>query len=193
MHSATAGGELAPAAASPDSLFQLESRWTTRDGSEVPLSILRGRIQVLAMIYTHCEHACPRIIADIRSVRSALGDTGGRVGYVLVSLDPARDDAARLAEFAAKTGLGEDWTLLRAEEGAVRELATALGVRYRRVSPEDFVHSNLLSVLDPEGRVVHRQVGLGVDPGETVAAIRALLAQEEAQPVEPRAEPPTPH
>lgn len=162
-------------ACAPDSLFQLGSLWTTARGEEVPLSALGGRVQVLAMVYTHCEHACPRIVSDMRSVRREIGDTGGRVGFALVSLDPERDDAKQLAEFAEQTGLGEDWLLLRAEDDAVRELAAALGVRYRRVGERDFVHSNLISVLDPEGVVVHRQVGLGVDPERTVAAIRKLL------------------
>jgi protein SCO1/2 len=168
--------DLTPAPVGPDSLFQLESEWTTPDGRQIPLSELSGRVQVLAMVYTHCEHACPRIIADMRSLRSELGDTGNEVGYVLVSLDPERDDAERLAEFAAETGLAEGWSLLRSDEGSVRELAAALGIRYRRISETDFLHSNLLSVLDPTGVVIHQQIGLGVDPVESAAVIRALLA-----------------
>ena len=128
------------------------------------------------MVYTHCEHACPRIIADMKSLRARLGDVGDRVGYALVSIDPERDDVERLRAFAEKTGLGEGWTLLRGPEGSVRELAAVLGVRYRRVSELDFLHSNLLSVLDPAGVVIHRQVGLGVDPTESATVIRGLLA-----------------
>lgn len=175
VHSASEGGEMAPAPASPDSVYQLDSHWTLPDGSEIRLAELAGRVQVLAMVYTHCQHACPRIIADMRSIRSRLGESGARVGYALVSLDPERDDAERLREFRTKTGLGEGWTLMRADEGSVRELAAVLGIRYRRVSDEDFIHSNIISVLDSEGVLVHRQVGLGVDPEESAAAIRELL------------------
>jgi protein SCO1/2 len=69
---------------------------------------------------------------------------------------------------------------MRADEGSVRELAAVLGIRYRRVSDEDFIHSNVISVLDSEGVLVHRQVGLGVDPEESAAAIRELLKSEPA-------------
>jgi protein SCO1/2 len=162
-----AAEEAAPA--SEHSIFQLASRWTLPDGREVPLSVLGGRVQVIAMIYTHCEHACPRIIADMRRIARELGPEGDRVGYALVSLDPERDDPERLAAFAEKTGL-QGWTLMRAEQGAVRELAAALGIRFRRISDSDFIHTNLLSVLDPDGVVVHRQMGLGVDPTATVSA-----------------------
>ena len=170
---------VAPVEPAPDSIYQLESKWTRSDGSEIELAALAGRIRVVAMVYTHCQHACPRIIADMWRLRSEVGEVGGRVGYVLVSLDPERDDVARLTEFAAAEELAEGWTLLRSDEFAVRELAAVLGIRYRRVSETDFVHSNLLTVLDRDGVVVHRQVGLGVDPKASAAAIRELLVRSE--------------
>lgn len=49
-----------------------------------------------------------------------------------------------------------------------------LGVQYRQTEPGEWVHSNLISVLDRDGVVVHRQVGLGTDPGETLEAIRSV-------------------
>ena len=56
-----------------------------------------------------------------------------------------------------------------------RELAAALSVQYRPVGEADFAHSNQVAVLDAEGRVVHRQEGLGVAPTETVEVLRGLL------------------
>ena len=168
---------LTPLALPPGSLFQLESSWTTADGREVRLEELGGCIRVLAMVYSHCEHACPRIVADMKRIRRELADEAERVEFVLVSLDPERDSVARLAAFAAKTGLDEGWTLLRADAGTVRELSAALGVRYRRIDEENILHSNLISVLDADGVVVHRQVGLGVDPEATIAVIRERLAE----------------
>jgi len=48
-----------------------------------------------------------------------------------------------------------------------------LGVKFRRMSDEDFAHSNVITVLGPDGEIRHRQEGLGADPKKTVAAIRA--------------------
>jgi protein SCO1/2 len=180
VHPGSEGDEMAPAAASPESIDQLDSLWSLPDGSRIRLGALAGRVQVLAMVYTHCTHACPRIIADMRSIRSRLGESGDRVGYALVSLDPKRDDVERLGKFRTKTGLGEGRTLMRADEGSVREFAVVLGIRDRRVSDEDFIHSNVISALDPEGVLVHRQSGLGADPEESVAAIREFLKSEPA-------------
>jgi len=129
-------------------LRRLGSSRTLQDGSEIQLSNLAGSVQVLAMVYTHCEHACPRIIADMHRIRSQLKESKGRVDYLLVSLDPERDDVERLAHFAKTSRLGQDWTLLRAADRTVRELAAALGIRYRRVSKEEFIRSSVISVLD---------------------------------------------
>lgn len=167
-------------AASGLSIFQLDSVWTDQHGREMPLRDLSGRVLVLAMVYTHCEAACPRIIADMRRIHEALGTRGDRVSLVLVSIDPDRDDVERLREFGESTGLtARGWTLLRGDESAVRELAAVFGLQYRRTSETDFAHSNLINVIDAKGEIAHQQKGLGVDPNDTAAAIRGLLASRD--------------
>jgi protein SCO1/2 len=77
-----------------------------------------------------------------------------------VSLDPARDDVERLAGYAAERALDPSrWTLLTGSDADVRDLAATLDVRYRRVTPEDLAHSNLITLLDGEGRVVRQASG----------------------------------
>jgi hypothetical protein len=55
----------------------------------------------------------------------------------------------------------------------VRELAAALGMRYRRLSATELAHSKSLTVLDAEGAVVSRHAGVG-GADEALAAVRAL-------------------
>ena len=38
----------------------------------------------------------------------------------------------------------------------------------------DFSHSNIISVFNPKGELIHQQEGLGVDNKETVEAILKL-------------------
>ena len=97
------------------------------------------------------------------------------VGFVLVSLDPARDDPARLAMFATERGLDASrWTLLDGSDDSVRELATVLGVRYRRLSADELAHSNALTLLDTDGAVAYQHAGL--DAAEEIT--KALGAME---------------
>lgn len=165
------------------SIFHLDSTWTDQHGQLITLREFSGKIVVLALVYTHCEAACPRIIADMRRIRGALGPTGDpRVGLVLVSIDPGRDSVERLRDFGLETGLTEQgWTLLRGNDGDVRELAAVFGVQYSKTSDTDFAHSNVIHVVDSHGEIAHQQLGLGADPKATVAAIRELLVSSEGR------------
>lgn len=161
---------LASAAPATDlSVYQLTSSWTDQHGHKRTLADLRGRPQAMALVYTHCGSACPRIVGDLKRLEAELPE----LGLVLVSIDPERDTPGRLREFATGSGLGERWTLLSGDDGALMELAAVLGVRYRRVSDTEFMHSNLITILDPAGNIAYRQEGIGATAG-TIAALRAL-------------------
>jgi len=164
---ADAATSVAPAPASDLSIYQLESEWTDQHGRTRQLAELRGRPQAIAMVYTHCGSACPRIVGDLKRLEAEFPE----LGLVLVSIDPERDSPGRLHEFATGSGLGERWTLLNGDDGALMELAAVLGVRYRRVSDTEFMHSNLITVLDTAGVIAYRQEGLGEAP-RTIAALR---------------------
>lgn len=163
------------------SLYNLDSEWWGPDGVRRPLASLQGRVQVLSMVYTNCAFACPRILAEMKRIESALGEAGREhVGFVLVSIDPERDTPERLAEFSRDLLLDPDrWTLLASEERNTLELAAILGVRYMRESATDFAHTNLIAILDSGGEVVHRQLGLGEGFDETIRIIGQVV---EAMP-----------
>jgi protein SCO1/2 len=122
---------------------------------------------------------------ELKRIEGALeGDP--RVGFTLISLDPERDTPARLAEFASSTRLDSArWTLLTSDENTVRETAALLGIRYRKEASAEYSHSNSYLVLDPEGRIVHRQSGLDQDAEQVLAAICAARP-ENGNPNHPR-------
>ncbi|HEX6037026.1 SCO family protein [Longimicrobium sp.] len=164
-------------AASDFSVYDLESRWTDQAGQGRALASLAGRPQVLALVYTHCAHTCPAILAEFKRMEAALPAGPGAPGFVLVSIDPARDTPARLAEFAASARLDPArWTVLTGDDESVRELAALLRVRYRPEPGGEYSHANAYLVLDADGRIVQRQDGLG-DPDRALATLRALAAR----------------
>jgi protein SCO1 len=167
--------EALPADAPADfSIYHATSTWIDQRGERRPLDSLAGRVQVVGMVYTNCAYACPRMILDMKRIEGALGPDQD-VGFVIVSIDPERDTPERLAEYAMGARLDPHrWTLLHGDAGDILELAALLGVQYRRMADGEFVHSNLLTVLDPKGQVAHRQMGLGTDPDRTLEVIRAL-------------------
>jgi protein SCO1 len=151
------------AAADGFSVHDLSSRWVTQRGDTVQLADLPGRVQVMAMVYTSCHSTCPAIVKEMKQLESALGDaTRGDVHFLLVSLDPARDTPGRMAEWAAGTQLDPTrWTLLAGDDGTLRELAAVLGVRYQVLQNGEVAHSNVITVLDSTGTVVHQRTTLG--------------------------------
>jgi protein SCO1 len=164
------------------SVYNLESRWVNQAGDTLPLASLQGRVQLVALVYSTCEYACPRIVADMKRIEEAVVDTWGhRVGFTLVSIDPKTDTPQKLAEFAKKSDLNPHrWQLLHGSDGNIRELAALLGVQYKQVSDTDFSHSNVITVLNPAGEIAHQQIGLGVNPDASIAAIQELLVQQLA-------------
>lgn len=161
------------------SIYQVESEWHDQNDKRTKLAALRGKTVLLAMIFTNCEYACPQTRSDLKKIEAALSDAElDGVRFLLVSMDSERDVPEVLKSYAEAQGLDETrWTLLHGDATDVRELAVALGVKYKKLENGMFSHSNLISVLDPVGLVVHRQVGLNADPAPTIDAIRRLAKQ----------------
>lgn len=168
------------------SVYHLPGAWTDQNGKELTLQQLRGKVQVMAMVYASCPQACPRIIADMKSIDADLEKRHrDGVELVLVSFDPETDTPERLRQLAQEQGLGPRWRLIRGDSQQVQELAAVLGVKYRKVSATDFAHSNLITVLDADGVVVHQQEGLGVERSRSVDAAEKALSDccpEEKEP-----------
>jgi len=164
---------------SEESIFNLTSKWNTEEGTKIELKELRGKTLVMVMIYTTCKAACPRLAADMRSIEAKIPkELKSEINYVLISIDPKTDTPEKLKKFAIENYMdGEEWTFLQGTESSVREFANVLAVKYKQISPLDFSHSNIISVFNPQGELVHQQEGLGVSNTETIKKIVATVSK----------------
>jgi protein SCO1/2 len=164
---------------SDESIFNLTSKWHTEEGEVIQLEDLKGKTLVMVMIYTTCKAACPRLVADMRNIEAKIPETSlENLRFVLVSIDPETDTPERLKAFAIENLMDdEQWTFLQGTEGTVREFANVLAVKYKQISPMDFSHSNIISVFNTKGELIHQQEGLGVDNKETVETILQLTQE----------------
>jgi protein SCO1 len=138
-HGEHAGHEALPAVTySARSVYQLESTWMTAHEQPLRLGHLQGKVQVLAMVYTTCESACPIIISLMQLM---------------------------------------SWSLLSWHPDDVMELAIVLGISYKRDQNGGFIHSNVITVLNRAGEIVHRHEGLQQDLASTLEAIRRAVQQ----------------
>ena len=174
-HAGHAGHSELPAAAySARSIYQLES---VDDGGRTAAALraVAGQVQVLAMVYTTCESACPSSSASC-SLAALPPELRPDVGFVLVTFDPARDTPAVLSAYGARMGLDPmSWLLLFGHPDDVLELATLLGIKYKRDQGGGFIHSNVITVLNKAGEIAHRHEGLQQDMASTLEAIRRAV------------------
>jgi protein SCO1 len=158
------------------SIYQLDSSWTRADGQTIALPSLRGKVRVIAIFYASCQYACPILVGRMKSLDAALPEPlRDQVGYVLVTMDPATDTPAKLRDYASRLELRGDWALLHGADGDVRELAALLGFRYRREADGGYSHSNMVTVLDREGRIASQSIGLDADASDLVRSVSGLL------------------
>lgn len=157
------------------SLFRLQSSWLDDGGKPRRLDESRGDVQVVVLFYTLCPGTCPMTVKALQMLeRGEKYAIGGATRFVLVTVDPERDTPEVLRDYRRTMQLGKQrWTLLRGSASDVRKLAALLGFNYEQVESGEFAHSNLVTVLNPRGEIVHQQKGVGGDLEELAAAIRA--------------------
>ena len=80
---------------------------TDQHGNEVSMSDYKGKVVVVAFVFTHCPDVCLQVEANLAAVESELA--GHEDGFVIVSItvDPARDTVEKLSEWTTERGY--DW------------------------------------------------------------------------------------
>ncbi len=159
-----------------ESLYNLSSPWTDQDGKTIELKSLRGKPVVIAMAYTSCKDICPLIVANMVAIENAAKAKNlTDVRFAFFSLDPSVDTSARLKAYAEQRGLDPaNWSLYHGDDKAVRDLAAALGVRFRRDDKGGIDHSAAISLLVDKGEIVFQKLDTKLDAEEFVAKIEAL-------------------
>ena len=175
-HQAKAKSALLPG----NSIYQLGSNWKNQEGRTLNISDLQGKIEIIAMFYSHCTYACPLTINDMKKIQSGLPkNVDAKTGFVLVSFDPERDKPQVLKTLASDQQLNErEWTLLTGTGDDARSLAAALGVEFKKKSNGDFLHSSQITVLDKDGEIIYKHLGLNQPIDDVVRTIERYLEQD---------------
>jgi protein SCO1 len=162
---------------SSQSLYQLESVWTTDHDKTLRLVELQGRYTILSLIFTRCSGTCPLLVKELQEFGASLPpDIRNKTRFVAITIDPA-DTSVALRQYRHEMRLDEQqWMLLRGAPLAVRELAAVLGFNYTQASGQtddsQFSHSDLLTLLNPRGEIIHQQQGSGGNFSDFISAIR---------------------
>jgi protein SCO1/2 len=144
------------------------------DGTKLELARYRGKVVILAFGFTSCPDVCPVTLGVLARARKALGAEAADLQVVYVTVDPERDDAARMKEYLAKfdptfvggTGSAETLESVRKEYGIAAEKVAAGG---------GFAHSSFTYLIDREGSL-RALMPYGQTAEDYVHDVRILLA-----------------
>lgn len=129
---------------------------TGEDGQPYTREALRGRWTLIFVGYTHCPDVCPTTLATLKSVKQNLGTDAGKLGVLFLSIDPARDTPAHLAEYVHY--FGTDFRAATGSDEALQALGKQLGYVYFKSegkTPDSYTmdHSAALMLINPQAEL----------------------------------------
>jgi protein SCO1/2 len=141
---------------------------------------LRGGWHILFFGFTQCPDVCPSTLATLAAARRQLGDLPAdqQPDVVFVSVDPARDTAARLAEYVAF--FDPRFLGITGDPAAIEALTRGLGVAVVVGEPDaagqyTIDHTATLFLVDPRGRLA-AVFGMPHSPDGIAQDYRRILA-----------------
>jgi len=124
------------------------------DGAPLTLSRYRGKVVALAFGFSHCADVCPVTLATLAQARKALGAQGRDFQVVYVTVDPARDDAARMKSWLAAFDPG--FVGGTGSQQALDAVDRLYGVSVNKIvgaGGYSFGHSSSVYLIDRDGRL----------------------------------------
>ena len=147
------------------------------DGGELTLSRHRGNVVLLSFGFTHCPAVCPTTLATLAEARKSLGSAGEAVQVVFVTVDPERDDAARLKAYLSAFDPG--FLGGTGPAGALAAMRGSYGVVASKVPMTGgyaMDHSSSIFLIDREGKL-RALMPYGRDAKDFVHDLKLLLAR----------------
>jgi len=145
------------------------------NGAPLKLSDYRGKVVLLGFGFSSCQQVCPITLGTLKQVNKKLGEQAKDVQVLYITVDPERDDEARLKKYLASFDpafLGGTGT--QAELAAVRK---DYGVMAEKVAGPDgsYTHSSFIYLIDRAGRL-RALMPFGHVADDYVHDVRLLLA-----------------
>lgn len=147
--------------------FQL----TNQHGTTVSLQQWKGKIVVANFFFTHCPVICPKMTANLLTVKAAFPGEKNLL-FNSFSVDPERDSVQKLKAFAERFGVTGSWHLLTGEKPLIYQLARksfSVVATEEEGSADDFIHSEKLVLIDKTQRI------RGYYNGTSAAAAQQLI------------------
>lgn len=147
---------------------------------DLALKELRGKVVVLYFGYTQCPDICPTSLALLTQALSGMNEEELKgLQSIFISVDPERDNTARLAEYTQY--FHENILGATAEKEEIDRITKLYGASYRIVESNSAMgymvdHSSYTYVIDKQGKLRHT-LAHGTSSDKILEAVRGLLSE----------------
>ena len=173
-----------PVSANPSlSVIARAPAFSLRDpsGKAVRLSDYRGRVVLLAFIFTTCPGVCPLISQQMAVVQNGLkqeGLFGSKANLLSVTVDPKTDTAAVLAEYARTYGAdAAGWRFLRETPEKTKPVLKAYDEWTKLLPKGELDHPARVYLIDLKGNIREIYSLAFFNEKQALIDIKALLAE----------------
>lgn len=125
-----------------------------QQGQTRSLEEFKDQVVLVFFGYTHCPDICPTTLADLDQVIQQSGDAGDKIQVLFITVDPERDQPARLADYMS--GFNDDFLALTGSQEQIRHVADQFNIEYSRQPLERgyyIEHTTGTYLIDPAGRI----------------------------------------
>ncbi len=152
---------------------------TDHNGKQVSDKDFRGKYLLIFFGFTNCPKVCPLGLHTIVQALNRLGPDAAKVTPIFITVDPERDNVARMASFVRS--YDERLIGLTGSSDAIKNVADAYRAYYKKLAAKDsgsynIDHSAVIYFMDPQGRYVsHFASELGAQ--EIAGRMRQLIKE----------------
>ena len=147
-----------PGTSDPVQAVAIGGPFTLTDGAGKTVTdrSFRGKYMLVYFGYTFCPDVCPTTLTQVADAVDKLGARADQVQPLFITVDPARDTALVVGQYAAAFGPRLDGLTGTAEQVAAvaKEYRVYYAPHRTGPNPGDYTmdHSSILYVMDPQGR-----------------------------------------
>jgi protein SCO1/2 len=148
-------------------------------GDDYILSEETGKVKLVYFGYLTCPDFCPTTMADLTRVYRALGEPQDDLTVMLITVDPERDEMARLGAYVG--AFHDDFIGLRGDDDALQALMAQFGAVAVRRDVDSALgylvdHTASVFMIDQNDNIVYR-FAYGTDADGITEDVRALLGE----------------
>lgn len=134
---------------------------TGTDAKTFDNSRLQGQWTMVFFGFTNCGYLCPTTMAELGKMYRLLEGQGVQElpHVVMISIDPARDDQEKLANYVAS--FNPTFYGARGDESVIKAMTREMGIAYAKVMDKDnpdpkaydMQHSGAVMLFNPQGEL----------------------------------------